>query len=283
MEQKTRDAGAATEQSELTANEREVLKRGEERWQRIGGGAHLNEWLELYPGLDIRRRMAMRLNHANKPRGYGYGETLHRLYVEAGSLRLCAANEPDQVRRDRAKTMTTLAAVLWLNEDAERITILRESLAAITPGERSRLNSPISARQRVELALKARTAAKAAAAEGAADNAEETAPKESTKEALERLKRENTELHRQILNKDEEIATLKVKDQAAWLVDLRNTHARDIWLSTQPFVSEDDTVPLTGQSRMNLLQVIAGTERVYSLANEYKIKTAFRKRLAVFQ
>jgi hypothetical protein len=141
--------------------------------------------------------------------------------------------------------MTMLAAVLWLNEDAERITILRESLAAMTPGERSRLNSPISARQRVELALKARTAAKAAAAEGAADNAEETAPKESTKEALERLKRENTELHRQILNKDEEIATLKVKE-AAWLVDLRNTHARDIWLSTQPFVSEDDTVPLTG-------------------------------------
>jgi len=50
---------------------------------------------------------------------------------------------------------------------------------------------------------------------------------------------------------------------------------KNIWLSTQPFVSEDDTVPLTGQSRINLLQVIAGTERVYSLANEYKIKTAF--------
>ena len=50
---------------------------------------------------------------------------------------------------------------------------------------------------------------------------------------------------------------------------------KDIWLSTQPFVSEDDTVPLVGQSRINLLQVIAGTERVYSLTKEYKIKTAF--------
>ena len=50
---------------------------------------------------------------------------------------------------------------------------------------------------------------------------------------------------------------------------------KNIWFSTQPFVSEDDTVTLTGQSRINLLQVIAGTEKVYSLAKEYKIKTAF--------
>ena len=54
---------------------------------------------------------------------------------------------------------------------------------------------------------------------------------------------------------------------------------KNIWLSTQPFVSEDDTVPLTGQNRINLLQVIAGTERVYSLAKEYKIKTAFGSNL----
>ena len=47
------------------------------------------------------------------------------------------------------------------------------------------------------------------------------------------------------------------------------------WLSTQPFVSDDDTAPMTGQSRINLLQVIAGTNRVYALAKEHKIKTAF--------
>jgi imidazolonepropionase-like amidohydrolase len=50
---------------------------------------------------------------------------------------------------------------------------------------------------------------------------------------------------------------------------------KGIWLSTQPFVSEDDTPPLGGQSRINLLQVMAGTNMVYSLAKEYKIKTAF--------
>jgi imidazolonepropionase-like amidohydrolase len=50
---------------------------------------------------------------------------------------------------------------------------------------------------------------------------------------------------------------------------------KGIWLSTQPFVSDDDFPPLTGQSRINLLQVIAGTNTVYTLAKEHKIKTAF--------
>ena len=50
---------------------------------------------------------------------------------------------------------------------------------------------------------------------------------------------------------------------------------RDIWLSTQPFVSDDDTPPMVGQSRINLLQVTAGTNTVYTLAKEHKVKTAF--------
>ena len=50
---------------------------------------------------------------------------------------------------------------------------------------------------------------------------------------------------------------------------------KDIWLSTQPFLSEDDAPPLTGQSRTNLLQMIAGTNTVYALASEHKLKTAF--------
>jgi imidazolonepropionase-like amidohydrolase len=50
---------------------------------------------------------------------------------------------------------------------------------------------------------------------------------------------------------------------------------KNIWLSTQPFVSEEDFPPLTGQSRINLLQVIAGTNTAYTLAKKHKIKTAF--------
>ena len=50
---------------------------------------------------------------------------------------------------------------------------------------------------------------------------------------------------------------------------------KGIWLSTQPFVSEEDTPPMVGQSQINLRQVIAGTNTVYALAKEHKVKTAF--------
>ncbi|WP_414475070.1 amidohydrolase family protein [Microvirga sp. M2] len=50
---------------------------------------------------------------------------------------------------------------------------------------------------------------------------------------------------------------------------------KGIWLSTQPFIDEGDMPPLTGQSRINLLQVIAGTDNVYRLAKDHRIKTAF--------
>ena len=47
------------------------------------------------------------------------------------------------------------------------------------------------------------------------------------------------------------------------------------WLSTQPFVSEEDFVPLTGSSRDKMLQVFAGTNTAYTLAKKHGIKTAF--------
>jgi imidazolonepropionase-like amidohydrolase len=50
---------------------------------------------------------------------------------------------------------------------------------------------------------------------------------------------------------------------------------KGVWLSTQPFLSEEDTGRLTGQSRLNALQVFAGTNTLYPLAKEHKIKTAF--------
>ena len=50
---------------------------------------------------------------------------------------------------------------------------------------------------------------------------------------------------------------------------------RGVWLSTQPFVSVEDAPPLTGQSRINLEQVIAGTNTVYALAKTHRLKTAF--------
>lgn len=50
---------------------------------------------------------------------------------------------------------------------------------------------------------------------------------------------------------------------------------KGIWLSIQPFVGDDDSICLTGQSRVDQLQVLAGTDKAYTLAKNHKIKTAF--------
>jgi imidazolonepropionase-like amidohydrolase len=47
------------------------------------------------------------------------------------------------------------------------------------------------------------------------------------------------------------------------------------WLSTQPFLSEEDTGALAGQSRINARRMFAGTSTLYPLAKEHKIKIAF--------
>jgi hypothetical protein len=150
---KTRSAARATtmteqiaqiKQSELTPSERQVLDRDRERWQRVGGGAHLDEWLEFYPGLDIRRRLAMHIAFTNKPEGKGYALALNQLY------------EADGFNTRDKSMLKAFTDVLWLNDDPEHMTILREIRESMTPGERSRLNSPISARQRVAQIIKAR-------------------------------------------------------------------------------------------------------------------------------
>jgi hypothetical protein len=138
--------------TDLTANEKEVLLADKERWQRLGSGAHLNEWLSFYDGLSIRRRLAMKMAHTNQPQGRAYNEIF-------GSL----------MRTDGLEVSTAFTAVLWLGDDPERMTILREKiLNKMDPGQRSRLNSPISARQRVEKILKARVESGAETAEGEA-------------------------------------------------------------------------------------------------------------------
>lgn len=55
----------------------------------------------------------------------------------------------------------------------------------------------------------------------------------------------------------------------------RTMAERGVWLSTQPFVGEDDQAPLSGQSRVNMLQVLSGTRTMYPLLKRHGVKTAF--------
>jgi hypothetical protein len=153
----------AIKQTELTQSERDVLVDDRKRWRSMGAGAHLDEWLAYYPGFDIRRRLAMRIAHTNQPIGKNYAVAFAQL-----------------MKDDSLDTMdkTSVSAVLWLRDDPEHERILREIRQTMTPGQRSRLNSPISARQRVERVVKVREAARAARDTGAPSEA--GAPKKET-------------------------------------------------------------------------------------------------------
>jgi imidazolonepropionase-like amidohydrolase len=52
---------------------------------------------------------------------------------------------------------------------------------------------------------------------------------------------------------------------------------KGIWLSTQPFLEDEDMIPLPPGSseQAKQMEVISGTDKVYALAKKYKIKTAF--------
>ena len=47
------------------------------------------------------------------------------------------------------------------------------------------------------------------------------------------------------------------------------------WLSIQPFLTEEDQLPQTGEAREKMLAVFSGTDNAYKLARKHGIKTAF--------
>ena len=58
---------------------------------------------------------------------------------------------------------------------------------------------------------------------------------------------------------------------------------KGVWLSIQPFLSEEDTGPLTGQSRINAAQVFAGTDTAYRAGERAQDQDGVRLGYAVFR
>jgi imidazolonepropionase-like amidohydrolase len=50
---------------------------------------------------------------------------------------------------------------------------------------------------------------------------------------------------------------------------------KGVWLSTQPFVTNDDANPQPGPSYARFQQILAGTPKIYELIRKYKLKTAW--------
>jgi len=185
--------------TELTDSEREVLTEDRKHSRVMGTGAHLDAWLAYGPGLQIRRRLAMQIAFVNKPEGRGYVQAYGQLLRD------------DNFDTNDKKLMAALTNVLWLTDNPEHVSLLREIRETMSPGERSRLNSPLAARQRVEKVLKARN--------GGSEESSRISP-------VAVLKRGLVEREHRIADLEEKLAAVEHRDGS--LFDLKRDTADDI-------------------------------------------------------
>jgi hypothetical protein len=178
---------------ETTEEERIILDADTERWHRLGATAHLKDWLAFRPGLEIRRRLAMKMAHTNEPKGRSYNEAFGKLMRDDGLGEMLV------------NSSTSAQHILWLFEKPEREAILEDILKKMTEGQRVRLNTPLAARQRVEAAQK----------------------KANTEDAPKRVS-QVTSLKTQIAELTAENKKLKASNDEGSLFDLRNDTVDDI-------------------------------------------------------
>jgi hypothetical protein len=178
--------------TQLTQSQQDLLAKDRERWQHMGKGAHLDDWLAYGPGLMLRRQIAQRIAHVNRPEGKGYNAAFGALLEQDGLHTM-----------DKA----SISAVLWLH-DPEHLQILQEIRATMTIGDRARFNSPITARQRVKKFLDVRAAAAKAREEGREAEPEETIRNSPTA----RLKNQIAEQTREIEHLKERLAAAEARD-----------------------------------------------------------------------
>jgi hypothetical protein len=140
--------------ADLDAEDRKTLAEDRKRMERVGKGSQLDDWLAFGPGLLIRRRLAKNiagLAETDPAKGHRYSRAFKQ-QMEMDGL---------YDRTTKSDVMkSTFTAVLWFYDDEKleerRREILEEIRRNMTPGQRARFNSPISAQQRVLDALRTR-------------------------------------------------------------------------------------------------------------------------------
>jgi hypothetical protein len=135
--------------ADLVAKDRKTLAEDRKRMERLGKGGQLDDWLAFGPGLLIRRRLAKNiagLAETDPAKGRRYSRAFKE-QMEMDGLYDRTTNAKSDVMK------STFTAVLWFYDDEKleerRREILEEIRRNMTPGQRARFNSPISAQQRV--------------------------------------------------------------------------------------------------------------------------------------
>jgi hypothetical protein len=126
-------------QNDLTDEDRARLERSRDLYREKVKGRDLVEWLAIGKGHTVRVRLAQRLARTNERKGSAYNKYLAQLMARDG------INAKDK------KEKATMTALAFLCDDThpERLKVLTEALATMTPGERMACNSPHTARKLV--------------------------------------------------------------------------------------------------------------------------------------
>jgi hypothetical protein len=210
--------------SEFPAELRLRLEQDAERAKRMTSGAHLQDWLDYEVGLQGIRSEAMRLTFSNQPKGRAYNEMVGHLMKHYGFDHLDSGS---------------ITSVLWLTDpepkyfDARRkqyLTrkeILTGILKGLTPGQRSRVTSPTSARQRVAKGIEELAAEEAKAKALAAGQEIEESDADTDGKPLSKLKQVEQSLARVLQEKYQLEEKLKRRDDGS-LFDLKRDNADDI-------------------------------------------------------
>jgi hypothetical protein len=182
----------------LPAELRVRLERDAERARHMVGGGHLQDWLDYEVSLWGIRNEAMRIAFTNEPRGRGYNEAHGQLMRHYGLDRLDSSS---------------VSAVLWLTDPKEkyesgehhftRKELLDDILKSLKSGQRSRLASPITARQRVQKRIDELAAAEAAGTGTDADIEKPLSKLKQTEQALAKALQEKHRLEEQLKRKDD--------------------------------------------------------------------------------
>jgi hypothetical protein len=192
---KTGDPGAAPDieegeetigpivSNEISPAEKKILAADRRRRFVMGEAGSLDNWLAFGPGLQVRRRVAMARARTNKPRGTAYNRCLKEL-LEADGL---------DTMESQSRT-----AILWLHDAPERLETLREILDTMPAGNRMRLRTPISAKQKVEERLQIGHFAPEKVAKRAAKREEREAQKRADNDWVRTKEKEIEGLRKQL-------------------------------------------------------------------------------------
>jgi hypothetical protein len=173
----------------LTDAQRAVLAEDRKRMTKLGKGGQLDEWLAFGPGLMIRRELAQDIAGTQDLKSIKYKRAFKAQMEVDGLYDATTTNN----------TMKAIfTAVLFFHEELaqRRLDVLAEIRRDMTDGERARLNSPITARQKVEKVLRERGLMEAAKPRA------KTAPKAAIDpdSEVDQLKARNNELTEELQN-----------------------------------------------------------------------------------